>query len=358
MSQNYDIKTVLLSAFIGVAISHGAFAKSTPASSPTTMTIGGKSVSVYQITSDGIPYYGTNNAAGFPSATYTHTPASVSYTYYVPASPALTGTAASPIYTPVGLADDFGVAFDGIPFDPLTSDCKGTASTTANCPFRLEGRLQATPWAKTNAYTTGRLGFDIHNGHTQSNGAYHYHGIPCGISTGGAALATCNPSGSSSPWGTLPSSPVVVGYARDGYPIVVQAGVYASYTVVTASNVSASRPTTNPSDSTNAYGNWSQDMVSLVTSGSTFTQARLPSNKVLADFVYTGPSSLGTSTTALGLCNEATNSNSTIQTLDGKMANYVYYLTPNFPMVPRCLIGITDGPTTNTQGFYHVNSVD
>lgn len=358
MFHKYGMRSLLLGVLICVAAGQGACAKSTSVTPTTTKTIAGKTVTVYQINSDGIPYYGTNNAAGFPNATYTHTAASVSYIYYLPASPTLTGTAAAPVYTPVGLSDDFGVGYDGIPFDPLTSDCKGTASTVANCTFRLEGRLQVTPWVNTNAYTTGRLGFDVHNGHVQSSGAYHYHGIPCGISTGGTTLITCNPTSTSSPWASLPSSPVVVGYARDGYPIVVAANVYASYTVVSSSNASASRPTTNPADSTNAYGNWSADMVTLVTSGSTFTQANLPSTKLLGDFVYTGPSTLGTSTAALGLCNEAPNTSATIQSLDGKTAAYVYYLTPNFPMVPRCLIGVTDGPTDSTQGFYHAGSLD
>ncbi|CAK0741542.1 hypothetical protein CCP3SC5AM1_1080001 [Gammaproteobacteria bacterium] len=168
-------------------------------------------------------------------------------------------------------------------------------------------------------------------------------------------------SSATSAWGSLPSTATVVGYARDGYPIVVKSGVYANYSVVTSS-VAASdgtaRPTSNTTDTTNAYGNWSADMGAFVSSGTTFTQSNLPSNLTFGDFKYTGPSTLGTSTSALGLCNEAPNTDSTIQTLSGATAAYVYYLTPNFPMVPRCLIGVTDGPTETTQGFFHSGSSD
>ncbi|MBF0173822.1 MAG: YHYH protein [Magnetococcales bacterium] len=316
---------------------------------------------VYTVTSDGTPFYGDGNSAGFPTWTYTHTPAAVSNTYYIPGAPTLAGTAASPVYTPLGLANSLGVALDGVPFDPLTSTCETTNRSASNaCSFRLEGRLQTDPSTPGSPYATKRLGFDTHNGHSQSNpNAYHYHAIPCGISWGsGTAAITCNPmaSNSANAWNNLPSTATGVGYARDGYPIVVQKGVYASYSVVTAA--ATGRPTTNTTDTSNALGNFSADMTTLVTSGTTFTQATLPANKTLGDFVYTGPSTLGTSTTALGLCNEAPNTNPDLKTLGGETAAYVYYLTPNFPMVPRCLIGVTDGATETTQGFYHSGGLD
>lgn len=341
-----------------MTVSVSAHAKSTLSSTTTTKIINGNSMNVYTITSDGIPYYGSGYSAGFPSdGTYLHTPAGVSYTWYVPSQPVLAGTVASPTYTALGLSDSLGFALDGIPFDPLTSNCEGSKSASNTCSFRLEGRLQTDPSNPSSPYAMKRLGFDTHNGHSQSNGAYHYHSITCGISVGGNALITCDPMKKNNPWTGLSSTATVVGYARDGYPVVVQSGVYANYSVISSSDASASRPASSPSDSTNAYGNWSQDM-STLGNGSTFTQSDLPANKVLADFKYTGPSTLGTSSSNLGLCNEAPNTDASIKTLNNQTASYVYYLTPNFPMIPRCLVGVTDGPTGTTQGFYHFGSLD
>jgi len=349
---------IFLGVLLGSVAGQAAYAATVISDTTATLTISGKSVSVYAVQSDGTPYYGTNNTAGFVSGWgYNHTPAAVAYTFYIPGSPALAGTATSPIYTPLGLANSLGVAFDGIPFDPLTSVCGGTYHSNSNaCTFRLEGRLQTVPSTSSSPYTTKRLGFDVHDGHSQTNpNAYHYHGIPCGISWGGGTtVVTCNPMSSSNTWSTLPSTATMVGYARDGYPMVVQSGVYSSYSAVS----NTSRPTSNTTDTSNAVGNWSADMGTLVSSGTTFTQANLPSTKTLGDFQYTGPSTLGTSTSALGLCNEAPNTDSSIKTLGGSTAAYVYYLTPNFPMVPRCLVGVTDGPTETTQGFYHAGGSD
>ncbi|MBF0152384.1 MAG: YHYH protein [Magnetococcales bacterium] len=329
---------------------------------------------VYTVSTDGTPYYSgtsggitynvnssgvitnSNSAAvtgtaGFPTWNFNHTPAAVAHTYYIPTTPVLSSS-----FTPLGLSDDFGVALDGIPFDPLTSTCGTTSQATANkCSYRLEGRLQVTPSTPSSSYTTLRLGFDVHNGHSQSNpNAYHYHGIPCGIvaSAGASPLIACNPMSTSNTWSNLPSTPVVVGYARDGYPMVVQNGVYSSYSVVT----SASSGRTVAVSTSYPLGSFSADMTTLGTTGTSFTATNLPTNTVLGDFKYTGPSGYGTSTSALGRCNEAPNTTSTIKTLDGQQAAYVYYVTPNFPMIPRCLIGNTDGPTTTTQGFYHYSA--
>ncbi|MEO5329591.1 MAG: YHYH protein [Magnetococcus sp. THC-1_WYH] len=365
MTRKHGITTLFLGALLGTVASQTAYAAADLSSTTSSLTISGQSFNVYTVTSDGVPYYGSGYAAGFPSLPYNHTPAAVSHTYLIPATPALNGgNASSPVYTPLGLANDFGVALDGIPFDPLTSFCGGDARSASNsCSYRLEARLQTDPSSPSSNYTTGRLGFDVHNGHSQLNpNAYHYHGIPCGIAyiAGGGSTAstpfTTTNGICKNDWSGVPATATIVGYAKDGYPIVIQKGVYSSYSVVTTAG--DGRPTSNASDTTNALGNWSADMNTLVTSGSTFTQANLPSNKTLGDFTYTGPSTVGTATTALGLCNETANTDANIKTLDGQKAAYAYYLTPNFPMTPRCLIGVTDGPTENTQGFYHAGGTD
>ncbi|MBF0425935.1 MAG: YHYH protein [Magnetococcales bacterium] len=355
MSKKMAIRSVVSGVVLMIAASQSWGAATL--SSTGTVTINGKSVAVVVITADGVPYYGTNGAAGFESASYLHTASKQSYTYKIPSSPALAGSATAGTYTPVSLAGDFGVASDGVPFDPLTSRCNGVAgSTSTTCTWRVEGLLQSSPGTTTSQYTTGRLGFDSHDGHVMSSGAYHYHGIPCGIvvSSGSTTtkLLSCQPT-TSSGWGNLSTSPVTVGYARDGYPIVVKSGVYASYSVVTSA--SSGRP------SLTAYstlGNFAMDMSTLVASGATtFT---MPSSKSFGDFTYTGPTSGYGTTSKLGLCNEAANTDTSVKTIAGATAAYAYYLTPNFPMVPRCLIGITENTssTTNQQGFYHATSGD
>ena len=358
MKRTHGINTLLLGALLGTVFSQTALGAASQATTTTTMTISGKSVSVYALQSDGIPFYGTAGAAGFPTQTYLNTPSAQVYTFYIPASPALAGTSTSPKYTPIALTNDFGVALDGIPFDPLTSFClTSTSESTSNtCAYRLEARLQTAPGTTSSSYTNGRVSIDSHNAHTQPNGAYHYHGIPCGLITkvGGSAIASCTPSATTGAWTSLPSTATVVGYARDGYPIVVKSGVYASYSVVTSAGSGRPAASANGLDSTNAYGNWSYDLYNLLSSGSTtFTQSNLPSTKILGDFKYTGPAGYGTST-ALGLCNEAPNTSASIKTMSGATAAYMYYLTPNFPMVPRCLIGVTDGATVSgNQNFTH-----
>ncbi|MBS4098744.1 MAG: YHYH protein [Sulfuricella sp.] len=355
MSRKNAIKGLISNVAIGLAVSQAAYGAATIWDGTSTIKINGSDVVVKKLTSDGVPYYGSGGSAAFPpGVSYTHTPSAKSYTYYIPVTPALAGTSAAPKYTPVGLSNDFGVALDGVPFDPLTSYCgtDSARSTVNTCSYRVEARLQTDPKTKTSAYTAKRLGFDVHNGHSQSDGAYHYHGITCGIVTtsGGSSAFTCDPTSTAdaTPFAHI-SKTTIVGFARDGYPIIVQGGIFASYAVVTAAG--SGRPTVTGYTS---LGNFSMDMSRLVSSGTTFT---MPTSKTFADFTYTGPSGYGTSTSALGLCNEAANTNPAITLLDGKtMAAYAYYLTPNFPMIPRCLIGVADGSTgspTNNQGFYH-----
>ena len=389
INRKHGINTLLLGALLGAVFSQTAVAAVSQVNTVVTKTLNNtakSSVATYAVTSNGTPYYKnctqsnyTVTCAATASAgaqTWTgqsNAWAAVTQTFYVPTTPALAGTSSAAQYTPLGVADAFGVALDGTPYDPLTGVCAESSSSivahssSTKCAYRVEGRLQATQNTSTTSYTnagsyltTGRLGFDPHNGHNQASGVYHYHGIPCGIASkeGGSALISCSPMSTSSPWNGLPASATLVGYARDGYPIVVQTGVYSSYSTVTSvASTTAGRPATSSTcaNTTCTAGNFSMDMSTLVTSGTTFS---MPSSKTFADFVYNGPTTgygTGTGTNKLGLCNEAPNpSPTTIKTISGGTAAYVYYLTPNFPMVPRCLIGLTDAANiSGALGFYH-----
>ena len=83
----------------------------------------------------------------------------------------------------------FGVALNGVPFDP------GTAEYWQN--DRRSGWRYEALSGKIN------LGLDQNNAHVQPNGAYHYHGLPKGM------LTSLSPDAHSP----------LVGYAADGFPI-------------------------------------------------------------------------------------------------------------------------------------------
>ncbi|MEM9914791.1 MAG: YHYH protein [Planctomycetota bacterium] len=102
----------------------------------------------------------------------------------------------------------FGVAINGVPFDPGTAEI-----------WTPDGRTRGRD-APRNGYRyealTGNinLGLDDHNAHVQPTGAYHYHALPVGVyeSVAGKPVAE------------VPDQMVLIGYAADGFPIY---GVWA-----------------------------------------------------------------------------------------------------------------------------------
>ena len=93
----------------------------------------------------------------------------------------------------------FGVAVNGVPFDP------GTAETWEN--------RRDTIWRVEGIHPTqgGQLGLDVHNAHVQPTGTYHYHGIPHGLVASQAKKGTR-----------------LIGYAADGFPIYAPRDNYQS----------------------------------------------------------------------------------------------------------------------------------
>lgn len=102
----------------------------------------------------------------------------------------------------------FGVALDGIPFDPGTGEV-----------WSPDGRVRG-PDAPRDGFRyealTGNidLGLDDHNAHVQPTGAYHYHALPVGVYEKAAGQ----------PADQVPDQMVHIGYAADGFPIY---GVWA-----------------------------------------------------------------------------------------------------------------------------------
>ena len=145
------------------------------------------------ITSNGTPVHKTGR---FPSRGNPNAISEQSYRYRVPAEP----KAANKTTTAYG--QPFGVALNGVPFDP------GTAEV-----WSKNGRTQVRGGAHRSGYwnydaLSGKinLGIDSSNAHVQPSGAYHYHGIPNG-------LVALRKKELSKP------GMVLVGYAADGFPI-------------------------------------------------------------------------------------------------------------------------------------------
>lgn len=86
----------------------------------------------------------------------------------------------------------FGVAVNGVPFDPGTAE-------------RWTGR-SGEVWHGEAKGGQMNLGLDQHNAHVQPTGAYHYHAIPTGLLEQRSREA---------PEGAM----VLLGWAADGYPI-------------------------------------------------------------------------------------------------------------------------------------------
>ena len=136
------------------------------------------------VRSNGIPDHQTGS---FPNAANPHTIQAQNLYYKMTASPQW-----GPRAYDLGLWP-FGVALNGIPFDPYTAEWYQNDRNSGWHYEALSGFIN--------------LGADMNNAHVQPNGLYHYHGLP---------------------WGVMDNDPFhhsnLIGYAADGYPIYAQYG--------------------------------------------------------------------------------------------------------------------------------------
>lgn len=186
---------------------------------------------------------------------------------------------------PPGPPPLFGIAINGIPFDP------GTAEAWNN--DRRSG------W--NNEALTGKinLGIDKSNAHVQPTGAYHYHGIPNGLVE--------NLTGKD-----MGKKMVLIGYAADGFPVYSQYGY--------------------------ANANDAKSKVKKLSSSYRLREGKRPSGPggkfdgtYLQDFEYI--KDLGD----LDECNGRTG-----VTPEYPNGTYHYFLTDTFPFIPRCHKGVAD----------------
>jgi hypothetical protein len=136
------------------------------------------------ITTNGIPNHKTGP---FPNRGNPNRMSSRSQVYHVPAKPKRADE-------PTPLRGEFGVALNGVPFDPGAAEFYQGAAAWQYEP--LSGAID--------------LGIDESNAHVQPNGKYHYHGLPNGL------LKELG-------FDPQRHSPLV-GWAADGFPIYAVCG--------------------------------------------------------------------------------------------------------------------------------------
>lgn len=146
------------------------------------------------IYSNGVP---DHEPGRFPNRGNPNTISEQKYVYRVTTDPQVAKDTTSVYGQP------FGVALNGVPFDP------GTAEVWSPHGRRMR---MGPPGDNDNTWNydalSGKidLGLDKNNAHVQPSGAYHYHGIPTGL----VELLTKK---NAKPTMTM------VGYAADGFPI-------------------------------------------------------------------------------------------------------------------------------------------
>jgi len=158
---------------------------------PGKPTVNGETNAVTITVKDGIRTIQSNGIPDhipgqFPNRGNPNTIRPISHTYMVPVKPTVAttnGTARGAL---------FGVAVNGVPFDPGTADLW-------NNDFRFH-------YEALSGQLGGRLGTDESLAHVQPDGSYHYHGLPY------ALLKRLQ----------YDKKMALVGWAADGYPIYAQ----------------------------------------------------------------------------------------------------------------------------------------
>ena len=222
------------------------------------------------IKANGIPDHETGK---FPNPGNPNRISAQKYNFRIPLEPKKNER---PTFAPL-----FGVAINGVPFDP------GTAELWNN---DFNWRYEAL---------TGsiNLGVDSSNAHVQPTGAYHYHGIPKGLveKLGGGKKV------------------VLIGYAADGFPVYSQFGF------------------SDPNDSKSAV----KELKGSYRTKQGNRPVNSPGGKYDGTFVqdWEYVPNLG----ELDECNGRFGA-----TPEYPKGIYHYYLTAGYPFIPRCVMGTPD----------------
>lgn len=224
------------------------------------------------ITANGIP---SHKVGRFPNNGNPHRIKAQNYRFSVSTSPKA-GRAQE-----LRLGQLFGVAVNGVPFDPGAAEYwQGNRRSG----WQYEALGGAVP-----------LGLDANYAHVQPTGAYHYHGLPIGLMQ---QLG----------WSKSKAS-LLVGYAADGFPIYAITALNGSKVKEMQSSYrlkSGNRPG-GAAPGGNYDGTFVQDYVYVKGAGD------------------------------LDECNGAV-----VRTAEYPNGSYAYFLTSNYPVIPRCLKGKPD----------------
>ena len=220
------------------------------------------------IYANGIPNHETGS---FPNAGNPNTISAQEHAYRVTLPPQLTDTITT-------VRPAFGIALNGVPFEPGTGEF-WNRDRTAGWRFEaLTGFID--------------LGTDEHNAHVQPTGSYHYHGVPTAL--------------------VQESAMTHLGYGADGFPVYGPHG-YASANDVNSGLVDV------------------QSSYRLKAGSRPDGPGGLYDGAFLNDFEYVeGLGDLDECNGRFGV------------TPEHPEGIYLYYITEMFPFIPRCVKGTPD----------------
>ncbi len=231
-----------------------------------------------QINANGISEHDTGT---FPNDGNPNTISEQRYAYTVPLQPAVS-SGSEPVW-----GYNFGIGVNGVPFDPGAAE------------WYLGERNSEWQYAALSGAVA--LGLDDNHAHVQPTGAYHYHGKPTGL------LSNQGVDG-------INHSPII-GWAADGFPIYALYGYQDGNDPESAITILASgyqiKPGNRPSGSEQPGGYYDGTFV--------------------ADYEYIEGLS------ELDECNGRTT-----VTPDYPDGTYAYFITENWPVIPRCFKGTPD----------------
>lgn len=148
------------------------------------------------IAGNGIPAHATGT---FPNGGNPNPIAAVATSYDVPLVPTLTDAPTEMM--------EFGITLDGIRMERDTGESYQNAGV-----WRYEAVTPGLAREATDGAERSWLGTDCNNAHVQPSGSYHYHGLPEGlINRLGEGAGT-------------PSDMILGGYAADGHPFYLRYG--------------------------------------------------------------------------------------------------------------------------------------
>lgn len=184
-------------------------------------------------------------------------------------------------FTPLRMGWNFGVSLNGVVFDPLAAEFWHGNPRSGWSYNALGGAIA--------------LGLDANYAHVQPNGKYHYHGVPTGL------IELLG-------WSPAAHSPLI-GYAADGFPIYARTGAVDGKVIEMTPSYRLKSGTRPGGSAPNGRydGTFNEDYAYVQGHGN------------------------------LDQCNGAF----TVST-EYPNGTYAYFLTEDYPVVPRCFTGTPD----------------